>query len=125
MRILGRDKLTSFMRKHAQSRGPLKAWLAEAEKANWTKWADIKARYPSADLIGDGARSIGARSIGTRSKAARSKKAKSAAGHVVVFNIKANDFRLQVKVYFKHSMVIIERIGTHVQYNNQYNKWKL
>ena len=116
MRILGRDKLTSFMRKHAQSHGPLKAWLAEAEKANWTKWADIKARYPSADLIGDRARPTG-----TRSKAARSKKAKSAAGHVVVFNIKANDFRLQVKVYFNRSIVIIERIGIHAQYN----KWKL
>lgn len=106
MRILGRDKLVSFMRRHARSRGPLKAWLAEAEKANWTKWADIKARYPSADLIAEGAKSRNAR-LNT--------------GHRVVFNIKGNDFRLLITAYFKHSMVMIERIGTHAQYS----KWKL
>lgn len=106
MRILGRDKLVSFMSKHARSRGPLKAWLAEAEQAEWTKWADIKARYPSADLI---------------TEATKSAKAGPDTGRVVVFNIKGNNFRLVVKVYFSRSMVLIERVGTHAQYN----KWKL
>lgn len=102
MRVLGKDKLTSFMRKHAQSHGARRAWLVEAEKAGWQKWADVKQRYPSADLIG-------------------TSDSEPTAGHSVVFNIKGNDFRLVVKVYFSQSIVIIDRIGTHAQYN----KWKL
>lgn len=102
MRVLGKDKLTSFMRKHARSRDSLRAWLVEVEKARWQKWADVKRRYPSADLIG------------TNDK-------ESTGGHTVVFNIKGNDFRLVVKVYFRQSIVMIDRIGTHAQYS----KWQL
>jgi len=98
MRILRKDKLDGFMKKHPQSRGPLKAWLAEAEAAEWRQWADIKARYPAADLI-----------------------ASQSSGHRVVFNIKGNDYRLAVLVYFNQGMVVIERIGTHAEYS----KWNL
>lgn len=98
MRILGKDKLTSFKKKHPQSRGPLDAWHAEAKDAEWRQWADIKARYPSADLISG-----------------------TSAGHRVVFNIKGNDYRLAVQVYFNQGMVVIERIGTHAEYS----KWNL
>lgn len=98
MRILGRDKLASFMRKHPQARRALEAWLAEAENVCWKQWADIKVRYPSADLI-----------------------AGKSAGRRVVFNIKGNDYRLAVQVYFNQGTVVIERIGTHAEYS----KWKL
>lgn len=97
MRILSTDKLDGFMKKHPPSRGPLKAWLAEAKAAEWRQWADIKARFPSADLING-----------------------KSAGHRVVFNIKGNDYRLAVQVYFNQGMVVIERIGTHAEYS----KWK-
>lgn len=94
MQVLGRDKLAAFKKSHPQARVPLDAWLAEAQDATWQKWADIKARYPSADSVGK---------------------------HQVVFNIKGNSFRLVVLVYYAHGRVIIEKVGTHADYD----KWKL
>lgn len=94
MRVLGRDKLEAFKKKHPQARGPLDTWLAEAGAAEWRKWADIKERYPKADWLGN---------------------------NRVVFNIKGNDFRLVVLVYFQMGQVIVERIGTHAEYD----KWQL
>lgn len=94
MRVLGRDKLDAFKKKHPQSRVPLNAWLTEAQTANWGQWADIKDRFRSADWLGNGR---------------------------VVFNIKGNDFRLVVQVFFKQGNVIIERVGTHTEYD----KWRL
>lgn len=94
MRVTGRDKLEAFKRKHPQSRGPLNAWLAETRNASWQQWADIKALYPRADWIGN---------------------------NRVVFDIKGNKFRLVVIVYFKMGQVIIERVGTHAEYD----KWQL
>lgn len=84
MRIAGRDKLDRFKKKHPQTRGPINAWYAEAAKAEWRNWADIKARYPKADWLGNSR---------------------------VVFDIKGNDFRLVVFVYFKMGQVIIEPRG--------------
>lgn len=98
MRILGKDKLSSFMKMHPRSRGPLAAWLKEAEAAQWRQWADIKGRHPAADLIGS-------KSI----------------GHRVIFNIKGNDYRLAALIYFNQGMIIVERIGTHAQYD----KWNM
>lgn len=98
MRVLARHKLSGFMRKHPHSRGPLAAWLKEVEAARWRRWADIKEFYPTADLIG------------TRSE-----------GHRVIFNIKGNDYRLAVRVWFNQGVVLIERLGTHAEYD----RWKL
>lgn len=94
MRVLGRDKLEAFKKKHASGRGAIDAWLNETRSAQWRKWADIKATFPKADWL---------------------------ANNRVVFNIKANDYRLVVLVYFSMGQVIIERIGTHAEYD----KWKL
>lgn len=90
MQVVGRQLLIDFMKEHPQARAPLKAWLAEAQQALWTKWADIKNRYPTADLIKDGK---------------------------VVFNIKGNSFRLVVLVYFVRGILKIDRIGTHAEYS--------
>lgn len=94
MRVVGRDKLEAFKQKHPQSRKPLNAWLAEATQATWAQWADIKADYPRADWLGN---------------------------KRVVFDIKGNAFRLVVLVYFKMGQVIVERVGTHAEYD----KWQL
>lgn len=94
MRVVGRDKLETFKKSHPQARGPLDAWLVEAQAAKWEKWADIKARYSSADSVGK---------------------------NRVVFNIKGNNFRLVVLVYYAYGQVIVEKVGTHADYS----KWKL
>lgn len=94
MKVLGRNKLEKFKKKHASARGALNAWEQEAKEASWHKWADIKGKFPSADWLGN---------------------------NRVVFNIKGNDYRLAVQVVFTKSIVIIERVGTHAEYD----KWDL
>ena len=92
MRLVGKDLLAQFAKKHADVRGPLKAWVLEVEEASWTGPADIKARYPSASFLDD---------------------------NRVIFNIKGNTYRIETKVSYEITVVLIKRFGTHAEYS----KW--
>lgn len=92
MKVLGRDKLTDFMHKHASSKKALEAWYAEAERSSWQRSQDIKSRYSSADFLAD---------------------------NRVIFNIKGNHFRLVVKVRYQGGIVVVEWVGTHADYSKQ------
>ncbi len=52
--------------------------------------ADIKIKYPSASLL---------------------------ANDRIVFNIKGNNYRLIIKILYKHQMLWIRFIGTHTAYD--------
>lgn len=92
MRILARNKLIDFMRKHASSRKALEAWFAEAERSDWQTPQDIKDRFSSADFLAD---------------------------NRVIFNIKGNRFRLVVKVRYQNGIVVVEWVGTHAEYSKK------
>ena len=92
MRINGKSRLDIFMRKHADARGPLISWLAEAEKAQWHTSQDIKSMYPAASFLHE---------------------------NRVVFNIKGNSYRLVVKVMYPLEIVLIVWIGTHPEYQER------
>lgn len=92
MKVLGRDKLVKFARKHALAKGALDAWFSDAESSDWRQPQDIKARYRSADFL---------------------------AGNRVIFNIRGNHFRLVVKVRYQNGIVVIEWVGTHAEYDRQ------
>jgi len=93
MKIRGLGILYEFMRKHPQSRGPLETWIALVKEAQWKKNTDIRELSSSVSFVGD---------------------------RRAVFNIKGNDYRLDVKVTYKSQVVQVIRIGTHAQYD----KWK-
>jgi len=82
--------LREFWTSHADAEGPLRAWYAEAEAADWSKPQDIKDRFPSADFIGDDR---------------------------VVFNIKGNTYRLIVAVHYPTRVMFIKFMGTHAEYD--------
>lgn len=90
MRLVGRQILDDFAVQHAEIRGPLSAWIAEVEEAEWQGSADIKARFPSASFLAD---------------------------NRVVFNIKGNKFRVETKVSYDILLVLALRIGTHSEYS--------
>ena len=90
MRVLKRKTLEDFWKKHANAKGPLEAWFAEVNKAQWNDTTDIKAKYGSADFV---------------------------AGNRVIFNIGGNNYRLIVKVAYKPRIVYIRFIGTHAEYD--------
>ncbi|MFT5433665.1 MAG: mRNA interferase HigB [Myxococcota bacterium] len=91
MRIIARRTLKDFWESgHANAEGPLKAWYAEVNGAEWNSMADIKVRYPHASVI-DSER--------------------------VVFNVGGNNYRLVVKLYFPAPTVFIRFVGTHAEYD--------
>lgn len=92
MKVLNRELLEAFAKKHAQAKGALNSWREEASKADWKTPQDIKNRYNSADILG---------------------------GDRVIFNIKGNHFRLAVKVRYRSGIVLIEWVGTHADYDKQ------
>src|SRR5438128_1239851 len=66
MKVVGRRELERFARKHADVRGQIDAWLAEAEEAEWESTTDIKKRYAHASFL---------------------------ANNRVIFNLKGNSYR--------------------------------
>ena len=92
MRLVGKELLAQFAKQHAGIRGSLNAWIFEVEEANWTGPADVKARYPSASFLSD---------------------------NRVIFNIKGNTYRIETKVSYEITVVLVRRVGTHAEYS----KW--
>jgi len=90
MRLIGKEILTEFARRHADVRGPLSAWILEVEEGAWRGPADIKARYPSASFLSD---------------------------NRVIFNIKGNTYRIETKVSYEIEVVLVKRVGTHAEYS--------
>jgi mRNA interferase HigB len=39
------------------------------------------------------------------------------AGNIVIFNIKGNDYRLEVTVAYRTGIVVVDWIGTHAEYD--------
>lgn len=92
--VLNVEKLHSFSRKHNQAKGALDSWYDEVIRENWKTTQDIRNRFNSADFLPN---------------------------NRVIFNIKGNNYRLVVQVVYQAGMVIVERVGTHAEYD----KWRL
>ena len=90
MHIIALRALREFWEKYPQAETPLRAWYAEASRANWSTPADIKAAHRNASFL---------------------------ANKRVVFNIKGNDYRLVVSVAYQYRAVYVKFIGTHRQYD--------
>ena len=76
--------------KHPQAETPLRAWFADASRADWQTPAGIKAAHRNASFTG---------------------------GNRVVFNIKGNDYRLVVAVHYNRGLMYVRFVGTHTEYN--------
>ena len=90
MRVISRKALQDFWIRHQDAEQALKAWYHEVHAAAWEKPADIKVRYPSADLLPE---------------------------NRAVFNIKGNQYRLVVKIHHNTGVVYIRFVGTHAEYD--------
>jgi mRNA interferase HigB len=93
MRLVGLLQLEEFAARHGDVRPQINAWVRELEGASWRSPQDVKARYAGASFLSD---------------------------NRVIFNLKGNSYRLEVKVSYESQVVLIKRIGTHAEYS----KWK-
>ena len=90
MRVIAVPPLREFWNRHTHAEEPLRAWLADAQKAGWQTPHDLKTDYGNASILGN---------------------------NRVVFNIKGNDYRLIVAVSYRAQIVLIKFIGTHAEYD--------
>jgi len=92
MRIVGRETLDQFCARHAGARKWIAAWLGEVGSSNWAKPQAIKDQYASASFL---------------------------EGNTVIFNVKGNDYRLEVQVAYRTATVVVKWIGTHAEYDER------
>jgi mRNA interferase HigB len=90
VRFISRKPLREFAREHPLAKGPLDAWFAEASRADWRSFAEVKAAYGSADVV---------------------------AGNRVIFNIGGNKYRLIVKIAYRCRTFYVRFVGTHEEYD--------
>jgi len=90
VKVVGRDLLDAFCAQHADARAWIEAWLNEAEEMSWESPQDIKQRYATASFL---------------------------AGNVVIFNVRGNRYRLEIKMSYRNGVAIICWAGTHREYD--------
>jgi len=92
MKIAGRNLLDAFCARHTDARRWIETWLSDAEAATWTTPRDIKERYASVSFL---------------------------AGNTVIFNVKGNDYRLEVVCAYRTGVVVVKWVGTHADYDDR------
>ncbi len=96
MLVIGTDVMEGYFRSRVGHKGikaartQYLAWLAVVEAARWRTPEDVKRSHPKASILKSGR---------------------------VVFNIKANDYRLISQVQYLDGIVIIRFFGTHGEYD--------
>lgn len=92
MKLVGRGQLDVFCRRHTDAKSWIESWLAEVAEASWPKPQAIKDHYASVSFL---------------------------AGNVAIFNVKGNEYRMEVTVAYKTGIVVIRWIGTHREYDER------
>ena len=83
--------MDDFARRHARARTSLGAWKKVVEAASWKSLVELRATFPSADLVDKD----------------------------VVFNIGGNNYRLWEAVDFKTKIVLVTSIQTRAEYSRE------
>jgi len=96
MIVIGTDVVERYFAARAGHKGikaartRYEAWRAIVETAQWTGPQDVKKAHPKASILKGGR---------------------------VVFNIKANDYRLIAVVQYREGIVMIRFFGSHEEYD--------
>ena len=90
MKVVGRELLILFMKRHTDAKSAIDSWLQEVSRANWKGPQDIKERYRTASFLED---------------------------NRIIFNIKGIKYRLVVKVAYQAGVIRILWVGTHAEYD--------
>lgn len=90
MRLIKKKALTEQFKIYPDVKGALSAWMADVKVADWEGPADIKDRYPNVSILAD---------------------------NRFVFNIRGNNYRLIVHIFFPAHVVYVKFFGTHADYD--------
>lgn len=92
MKIVGTGILQSFCGTHPDCRKWVALWLAETRAVRWQGTQDIKNRYSTASFLAD---------------------------NTVIFNVRGNDYRMEVQAAYGAGVVLVKWIGTHAEYSKR------
>lgn len=90
MVIISYGTLKAFYSIHADAKDALNNWYRVVLKANWSNFHELKQVFNSADAVGNDR---------------------------FVFNIRGNNYRLVVMIFFDIRTVYIRFVGTHHEYD--------
>lgn len=90
MVIISKTVLVEFGMKHADIIDPINRWYEIVKKSDWKNFQEVKKSFNSVDSVGNDR---------------------------YVFNIKGNDYRLVVMIFFDIRTIYIRFIGTHSEYD--------
>ena len=79
---------------HSDAAKQIDAWCVDVEACSWSSPHDIKQRYGSADFPG---------------------------GNKAIFNIKGNKYRILATIDYQRGIMVIEKAGTH----REYDTWRI
>ena len=99
MRIVKEAFLVAAGREHSSAARHLDAWRKFVKTATWRSLVDVRKTYPDTD------------SVKVRS-----------GRHVLIFNIRRNDYRLIVAAHFNRQIVYTLRFMTHAEYSKDRRK---
>ena len=88
MHIISRKTLRAFWEQYPDSQTALIRWFKILQKTDLTNFADLRATFPSADLVSD----------------------------LVVFN-RGNKYRLIASIHFNRNKIYIRHVLTHQEYD--------
>jgi mRNA interferase HigB len=94
VRIIGRDIVDAFQRRHPPSRKPLEAWVALMSGNDFGRFADVRGLFRSADYVAP----------------------------VTVFDVGGNKYRLIARVDYGLRAVAVHAVLTHEEYDRE--RWK-
>ena len=92
MQIVGRNKLDAFCSRYPDARPWVEAWLQEVGGMSWATPQALRDRYATASFL---------------------------SGGVVIFNVRGNNYRLEVNVAYQTGVVAVAWIGTHRDYDRR------
>jgi mRNA interferase HigB len=94
MHVISRKRLREFWDQYDDAKERLARWFKLAENAEWTNFSDLRADFPSADLV----------------------------EQFTVVKIGGNKYRLVLEIFFRDQVVLVRHVLTHADYDK--GKWK-
>ena len=91
MWVVSLKRLREFWGLHPSAEVPLRAWFAQTAAADWQNFSELRATFPSADLV----------------------------GNCTVFNIGGNKFRLIARLFYRSHKVYVLHVLTHSEYDRE------
>ncbi len=93
MRIISKKKLREFWEEHPKAKSALETWYQVVRHAEWDNFHDVRQTFNTADQV----------------------------GHLTVFDIGGNKFRLIAAIHFNRGKVFVRHVLTHSEYDE--GKW--